>query len=146
MVTRERLDEVAWGVIKTAKVHEGVPSGYALSGRPANFIELYQCADDRANFELAYSEFLHEFYRYRDASFFAVPPPKHVSPGWKAILAGMAEDLSKEFDLPVPFWTEDAAYFLPICGTHVAQSGTQRLRSTSRDANWTRMKFGSAAT
>ncbi len=75
MATRERLDEVAWGVIKTAKVHEGTPSGYALSGRPANFIELYQCAADRANFELAYSEFLHEFYRYRDASFFAVPHP-----------------------------------------------------------------------
>jgi len=113
MATRERLDEVAWGVIKRAKPFAGHPSGYAASRRPANFVELYQCADDRDDFELAFSEFLHEFYRYRTASFFALPPPSRVSPGWKAVLAGGAEYLSKEFNLPVPAWTEDLAYFLP---------------------------------
>jgi len=70
------LDEVAWDVIKSAKVQEGTLSGYALSGRPANFIELYQCADDWAKFELAYSEFLHEFYRYRMPVFSLCPHPR----------------------------------------------------------------------
>jgi hypothetical protein len=113
MASRERLDEIAWGVIKAAKVHEGPPSGYAASGRPADFVELYDCAVRRNDFEHAWSEFLHEFFRYKSASFFAVPPPSKMSPGRKAILAGTAEYLSKEFNLPVPEWCYDAEYTLP---------------------------------
>ena len=65
------------------------------------------------DFEFAWSEFLHEFFRYRHASFFAEPPPKDLSPGWRAILAGTAEYLSKEFGLPAPAWTEEPEYFMP---------------------------------
>ena len=69
--------------------------------------------DWNGDFEQAWSEFLHEFFRYRTASFFAEPPPKFLSRGLRAILAGTAEYLSKEFNLPVPAWTEEPEYFLP---------------------------------
>ena len=101
--TRAEIDQIAWNTIKTAKVHSEPPWGYAECGRPANYAELGQMVKDwNGDFEQAWSEFLHEFFRYRTASFFAEPPPKFLSPGLRAILAGTAEYLSKEFNLPVP--------------------------------------------
>jgi len=64
------------------------------------------------DFELSWSEFCHEFYRYKGASFFAVEPPKSFSPERRAMLAGVAEYLSIRFDLPVPDWTSHPEYYL----------------------------------
>ena len=50
-------------------------SGYTASRCPATFIELYQYADERDEFELGFREFLYEFFRYRTARFVAVPRP-----------------------------------------------------------------------
>jgi hypothetical protein len=65
-------------------------------------------------FEIAWGDSLHAFYDFRDASFFTYPPPESLSPGWRAILAGAAEWLSREFGLPQPAWTKDPKkYTLP---------------------------------
>ena len=112
--TRAEIDQIAWNTVKTAAVRTTSPPGYLNCGRPANYAELGQMiADWDGDFEHAWSEFLHEFFRYRTANFFAEPPPKNLSPGWRAVLAGTAEYLSKEFNLPVPAWTEEPEYFLP---------------------------------
>ena len=112
--TREEIDQIAWTTIKTATVYPGPPYGYAHCGRPANYAELDQMiADLDGDFEHSWSEFLHEFFRYRTAEFFAEPPPKMLSPAWRVVLAGTAEYLSNEFGLPVPAWTEGREYFLP---------------------------------
>jgi hypothetical protein len=112
--TRAEIDAIAWKTIREAKPHNGSPCGYSKCGRPSNYCELGQMISDRDDFELAWSEFLHEFFRYRTASFFEEPPPQILSKGWRAILAGTAEYLSKEFNLPIPVWTEEAEYFLPM--------------------------------
>jgi hypothetical protein len=57
-------------------------------------------------------EFLHEFYRHKSASFFTEPPSTNLSPGYRAMLAGVAEYLSRRFALPVPEWTNLPEFFL----------------------------------
>jgi hypothetical protein len=122
--TRADIDAIAWHTIKTAHVFTNGPSGYTECGRPANYAELGQMiADLDGDFEHAWSEFLHEFCRYRTAGFFSEPPPKMLSPGWRAILAGSAEFLSKEFSLPVPGWSEEPEYFLPEIWDPVSDLG-----------------------
>lgn len=112
--TRAELDHIAWQTIHTASaIGNRQPAGYAATGRPSNFIELAQMMADRDE-EMAWSEFLHEFYRFRTPSFFAERPPESLSPQWKALLAGTAEFLSKEFGLPVPEWVNDPQYTLPV--------------------------------
>jgi len=52
-------------------------------------------------------------HRKAFASFFAEPPPRILSPRWRAVLAGTAEYLCKQFNLPIPGWTEEPEYSLP---------------------------------
>lgn len=112
--TRADLDQTAWRTIHQASVvRDRQPAGYAASFRPANYKELGQKITDTGDFELSWSEFLHEFYRFRTASFFVQRPPAFLSPGWQALLAGAAEFLSEEFGLPVPEWVNDPQYTLP---------------------------------
>jgi hypothetical protein len=112
--TRAEIDQIAWKTIKTAAVCSTEPFGYSKCGRPSNYAEFGRMLTDLdGDFGLAWGEFLHEFYRYRTAGFFAEPPPENLSPGRRAMLAGTAEYLSKEFNLPIPPWTERPEYFLP---------------------------------
>jgi hypothetical protein len=88
------------------------PAGLAASGRPANYVELARLSE-RRDPELAWSEFLHEFFHYRQASFFAAPPPHYFSPQRRALLAGVAEYLCQRYGLPVPEWVNEPEFFLP---------------------------------
>jgi hypothetical protein len=84
--TRADLDRTAWSIIHQASVvKDHRPAGYAASFRPANYAELGQKITDTGDFELAWSEFLHEFYRFRTPDFFSERPPAFLSPGWKAL-------------------------------------------------------------
>lgn len=110
---RAELDAVAWKTIHTASVvRDRKPDGYAASRRPANYTELGQMMEDTDDFELAWSEFLHEFYRYRTVGFFAERPPDLLRPEYQAMLAGAAEFLSQEFGLEPPTWTSEPQYTL----------------------------------
>lgn len=112
--TRAQLDATAWRTIHQASVvRDRRPSGYAASFRPANYRELGQKITDTGDFELSWSEFLHEFYRFRTEEFFAERPPEFLSLGWQALLAGTAEFLSQEFGLTAPDWVNDPQYTLP---------------------------------
>jgi hypothetical protein len=93
-------------------VRDRRPPGYERSFRPANYRELGQKITDTGDFELSWSEFLHEFYRYRTEEFFDERSPEFLSPGWKALLAGVAEFLSQEFSLTPPDWVNDPQYIL----------------------------------
>lgn len=111
--TKAELDAVAWRTIHTATVvRDRKPDGYAESRRPANYAELGQMIEDTDDFELAWSEFEHEFYRYRTASFFAERPPDLLKPEYQVMLAGAAEFLSQEFGLEPPAWTDEPRYTL----------------------------------
>jgi len=110
-MSRAQLDQIAWETIKTASVSTASPAGLKASGRPRDYAELAELTA-RKDYETAWSEFLHEFFRYRTAEFFIVPPPRSFSPQRRALLAGVAEFLSTEFGLPVPEWVNDREYFL----------------------------------
>jgi hypothetical protein len=58
------------------------------------------------------SSFLHEFYAYKQGSFFAVPPPESIEPEWRALLAGAAEFLCGEFRLEIPAWVNEPEFRL----------------------------------
>ena len=110
-LSRKRLDAIAWKTIHEQGSRDYPPPGLTASGRPSNFAEYAELAE-RWDPELAWSEFLHEFYRYKQASFLAVPPPKSLPRNRRALLAGVAEFLSQEFGLPVPTWVNESEYFL----------------------------------
>jgi hypothetical protein len=109
---RDRLDSMAWEVIDKTGHHSTPPSGLAASGRPANYAELAELSA-RWDHELAWSEFLHEFFRYKQATFFAVAPPRSFSPQRRALLAGVGEYPCTRYSLPVPESVHDPQYTLP---------------------------------
>ena len=89
--TRAEIDEIAWRILEDRVPCLGPPPGYLASPRPANYIELAALIADQGDFELAWGEFLHESYRFKCASFFAVPPPNSFRNEHRAWLAGVAE-------------------------------------------------------
>jgi hypothetical protein len=107
------MDKIAWQIIHAQTKSGKPPAGLAASGRPCNYRELgdltEQWGDD---FGLAWSEFRHELYRHKDASFFAVPPPEEFVQPYRTLLAGAAEFWCREFGLQAPAWTEEPQYFL----------------------------------
>jgi hypothetical protein len=110
MPTRDEIDAIAW-----RSIHERPVRNIAedRGHRALDYAQLEQKLQDGVEFEHAWSDFLHAFYDYKDASFFAYPSPPSLSVEMQAVLAGAAEWLSAEFGLPHPEWTEDPRYFLP---------------------------------
>lgn len=111
-MSRSDLDQIAWEVMDRTAGRTTPPVGLAASGRPANYAELAELVEHK-DYEFAWSEFLHEFFRYKQPGFFAVPPPRSFSPQRRALLAGVAEYLSERYRLPVPEWVHEAQYTLP---------------------------------
>ena len=107
MMSRAQLDEVAWKAIKSRP-----PLVKTSSLRPSDYAEIGARVAAGEDFEYVWSDFLHGFFAYRTADYFAQPSPANLSPGWRALLAGAAEYLSAEFDLPHPAWTDEPQYFL----------------------------------
>ncbi len=68
--------------------------------------------EDLKDWEHSWSEFLHEFYNYKQPSFFDEPSPKSLSLEQQAFLAAAAESLCCRFNIPVPAWTQEAQYSL----------------------------------
>jgi hypothetical protein len=110
MTTRQDVEQQAWQVIASQKIKSG-PRGLDVTGRPANYRELGEALKTK-NWELAWGDFLHEFYAFRDASFFFEEPPVQLSPTYRVLLAGVAEYLCKKFEMPCPEWVEKSDYFL----------------------------------
>jgi len=104
LMNRQQLDKIAWETIHARPLPKGKPRGVAYVNRPANYKELADLIAMGVESEIAWSEFLHEFVLYRQVGFFAYPPPDSFSPEYGALLAGAAEFLCQEFDLPVPIW------------------------------------------
>jgi hypothetical protein len=110
---RAGIDKIAWKVMHDQVPVQGDPPGLADSRRPSNFQELGDLMQQNDDFELSWSEFLHEFLRYKQVSFFAVPPPKVFSPGMRSMLAGAAEFMCTEFGLPIPEWVNEPEFTMP---------------------------------
>jgi hypothetical protein len=108
MNTRE--DQIAWEVIHS---RPKLAISQARGRRALDYQQLGERLAVGVQFEIAWGDFLHAFYDFRDASLFAYRPPESLSPGWQAILAGAAEWLSQEFILPAPDWLGDKKYTLP---------------------------------
>lgn len=111
MKRRAELDKLAWAILHGLVPSASTPPGLAASGRPCNYVELAELTE-RWDKELAWSEFLHEFFRYKAASFFVVPPPPSFTPERRALLAGVAEFLCAEFNLEAPAWIKEPEFFL----------------------------------
>ncbi len=111
MNQREYADQLAWESIRN-RVPLRLDGG--IHGRSRDYRELELQLRSGTAFEHAWSDFLHAFYDYRVASFFAYPSPECLSGQMQALLAGAAEWLSREFSLPHPLWTNRSCYFLPI--------------------------------
>jgi hypothetical protein len=110
MPTRDELDAIAW---RTIHAKPKLALAEARGTRPLDYLQLEKQLQAGTDFEHSWSDFLHAFYDYKDASFFAYPSPPSLSVEMQAVLAGAAEWLSAEFGLPHPEWTEDRRYFLP---------------------------------
>jgi hypothetical protein len=110
MNTRE--DQIAWEFIHS---RPKLAISQARGRRALDYRQLGEKLAAGVQFEIAWGDFLHAFYDHRDASFFAYSPPDSLSPGWQAILAGAAEWLSQEFELPRPRpeWVDDVKFTLP---------------------------------
>ena len=105
------------------------PAGpYCASSRPANYAELWEATQAFVPryaadldpipgtwpaFEYAWSNFLHEFFLWRLADFFAVPPPEELGLERCVMLAGAAEYLCSRYNLEAPDWIDDSRYVLP---------------------------------
>jgi hypothetical protein len=109
---RKELDRLMWHTLHATPVLAGEPLGLNLTGRPANYRELGALLASGVDFELAWREFLHEFYAYRASSFFAEEPPTVLSPGYRAMLAGAAEYLSREFGSADSRWVDRPEFYL----------------------------------
>jgi hypothetical protein len=109
MMNRDQLDKVAWLSIRS---RAPIPISKAGSARPLDYASLDAQLRDGVSFEYAWSNFLHAFYAYRTASFFAHPSPSYLSPRYQSLLAGVAEYLSAEFELPYPASVASPQYFL----------------------------------
>ncbi len=112
MKTRAEMDQAAWAIIEASAPSNAEPLGYEASGRPANFVELGQMVQETEDWERCWSEFRHEFFRYKTEGFFSLPAPSTFSIERRAFLAAAAEALCRRFDLPVPSWTQEAVYTL----------------------------------
>ncbi len=108
-MNRAEIDEIAWKSILNRPKRK---LSEARGKRSLNYRELNDRLQSGIDFEHAWSDFLHAFYDYRDATFFADPSPASLSPGWQALLAGAAEWLSDKFALPRPAWIDHPRYFL----------------------------------
>ncbi len=108
-LNREEQDALAWQIIHRCRP---IPVEAATRRRPKDYRDIEQWLRDGAEFEMAWSEFLHAFFAAKVASFFAYPSPPSLSPGWQCILAGAADWLSTEFGLPHPSWVDEPRYFL----------------------------------
>jgi hypothetical protein len=62
-----------------------------------NFAELEQVLRCGVNDGYAFSEFLDEFYCYRQAAFFVQPPSDYFNPKQRAFFAALAEYMSNRF-------------------------------------------------
>lgn len=110
MKTRDQIDQIAWDTIHKMASLLNTPSGLKASGRPLNYEELAELTS-RKDFQFAWPEFLHEFFRYKRALFFALPPPDMFRREYRALLVGVAAYLSAEFGLPAA-WVDDPEYTL----------------------------------
>lgn len=110
---RTKLDKLAWQTIHSTAPVPGTPAGLQKCGRPCNYIELGELFERTGDFEQAWSEFLHEFFRYKKASFLGYAPPKVFSPEFRAMMAGVAEFLCLEFALEAPAWVANQEFTMP---------------------------------
>ena len=110
MMDRDQIDKIAWQTIHSRPPR---PIGSARGLRSLDYRQLDERLRAGVDFEHAWSDFLHAFYNFRTASFFIYPSPPFLNVRWQALLAGAAEWLSAEFDLPHPTWTDAPRYFLP---------------------------------
>jgi len=108
-VTRDEIDKIAWQTIHS---RPPLDLGEDRGWRARDYQELEAKLNAGVDFEHAWSDFLHAFYDYKTASFFAHPSPASLSVEWQALLAGAADWLSAEFGLPHPAWTDQRHYFL----------------------------------
>jgi len=103
----KHLDQIVWKSIHERPLPKGNPRGLT------NYLDLAQLVATGEDWETAWSAFLHEFMLFRQASFFQYPPPESFSRGYRAMLAGTAEVLCDEFQLPVPLWVHEPQYIMP---------------------------------
>ncbi|GEM_PF-1429188 len=143
---RSHTDGIAWATID-AHIPPLRPEGYR-SSRPSNYQELWEAVqayqphpnDSDAPpwmwpaFEHAWSNFLHEFFYWRLADFFAVPPSAELGPERCAMLAGSAEYLCHRYDLDVPEWVADHRFQLPHLQDFYPENPATRFARCQRAA------------
>lgn len=89
---------------------------HAIGRRPRTMCDVASTAKAQQDtFDAALREFLDSFYLTQDAAARSAAlnnRPEPVGPVHDAYLAAAAEQLARQFDLPIPRWTEDADRFL----------------------------------
>lgn len=96
--------------------------------RSLNYQQLGDKLADGCEFEIVWSDFLHAFFDYKDASFFAYPPPESLSPGWQAILQARRSGSARSSTWRSPNGSATVAIPSPRLGTRGACVRTSTRR------------------
>ena len=122
---RAAMDRIAWETIDGATLPI-LPHDASRAQRPLDYGQMWEAVEAYVPhpnegtplpetwpaFEHSFSDFLHGFYCYRVAGFFAVPPPDGFGTERCALLAGVAEYLCRRYELDLPGWICDPRYYL----------------------------------
>lgn len=105
-----KLDAIAWKSIHDRKPRSGPPEG---RDRANNYRELETLVrEGKRPYDLAFLEFLDNFYSYKSVDFFEAEPSDFFTLEVRAFLAATTEFLCKDFNLPVPDWVFKPEYIL----------------------------------
>jgi len=111
-MSHERLDNIAWETIRDRKRPDDPPRGIEHGGRARDLGEVEALIRDGVSFDDAFESWLQEVYRYRQESFFAVPPSLFFAAHERAWMAGVVEGMSRKPGIRTPSWVESSDFFL----------------------------------
>ena len=108
----KKFDDMAWESIRNRRPSNREHKGLDRSGRPKNFAELEQMIRSGTEAQIAFLEFLDEFYLFKEPEFFTKEPSTYFTNETRVFLAGVVEFLGQRLGVAVPNWVGQPEYFL----------------------------------
>jgi pimeloyl-ACP methyl ester carboxylesterase len=123
-LTRQERDEIVWKNMSEPRGGKEDWNQPWRGGRPRDFAEISMAMKGGSSWDIALSNWLHDFVRLKDRRCLDAEPPTWMSREHRALLAGVADFFSRRFGLSRPVWVDKPEYFLPeleyiyYCETH----------------------------
>jgi hypothetical protein len=113
--TKQERDETVWNCMAQLQgTREDWTNSGWRGGRPHDFAEVGEAIHTGRSWDLAWSDWLHEFVYRKDARCLGAEPPFWFSKERRAMMAGAAEFFAGLYELPKPAWVDKPEYFLAV--------------------------------